>query len=64
MAEENFSIAENANGDKRRISLDVCLPGGDELIACEVCGHKNPKSTGICEMCSNYLFDGKIKDKN
>ena len=28
-----------------------------EYVQCEVCGHKNPVTAGICEMCSNYLFD-------
>ncbi len=27
----------------------------EEAIICDVCGHANPKSTGLCKMCSNYL---------
>ena len=26
-------------------------------IQCPICGHKNPIKVGICEMCSNYLFE-------
>ena len=29
---------------------------GEDFVVCTVCGHKNPKNTGLCEMCSNYLF--------
>ena len=25
------------------------------VIVCDVCGHKNPENTSMCEMCSNYL---------
>lgn len=28
-------------------------------IVCEVCGHVNSADSGICEMCSNYLFTQK-----
>ena len=27
----------------------------EQVIVCEVCGHKNPEDTAICVMCSNYL---------
>ena len=30
-------------------------------VQCVVCGHKNPANVGLCEMCSNYLFDKKKK---
>ena len=27
----------------------------EKVIVCEMCGHKNPEDTAMCEMCSNYL---------
>ena len=27
----------------------------ENVIVCEVCGHKNQENTAICVMCSNYL---------
>ena len=53
---EKENEVEKENVDKKRISLEVEVPTNDDLIVCKVCGHKNPKSTGICEMCSNYIF--------
>ena len=38
-----------------KINLSLDIPQ-TEYIQCFVCGHKNPVNTGICEMCSNYLF--------
>ena len=29
----------------------------EERKVCDVCGHSNPESAALCEMCSNYLFD-------
>lgn len=28
----------------------------EQLVICKVCGHSNPSTNGICEMCSNYLY--------
>ncbi len=28
----------------------------EEYVICEVCGHANKASNGLCEMCSNYLY--------
>ena len=28
----------------------------EKVIVCDVCGHKNPDNTALCEMCSNYLL--------
>lgn len=41
------------------IVIDVQQPE-DEKTLCFVCGHKNPKNTFMCEMCSNYLITQKI----
>ena len=27
----------------------------ETVIVCDMCGHKNPEHTAMCEMCSNYL---------
>ena len=35
--------------------LVPCAPQPQKFIVCEVCGHKNPEHTAMCEMCSNYL---------
>lgn len=37
------------------ICLDVRQPEPQKNV-CVVCGHSNPQSVSICEMCSNYLF--------
>ena len=44
-----------------KINLSLDIPQ-IEYIQCFVCGHKNPLNTGICEMCSNYLFT-KLKNR-
>lgn len=31
------------------------------IVICEVCGHGNPEGVGLCEMCSNYLFETGVK---
>ena len=36
-------------------------PPEQTYVQCIVCGHKNPIDVGLCEMCSNYLFDKKKK---
>lgn len=41
----------------KRLALEMELPNSSEPVICKVCGHKNPNNTGMCEMCSNYLFD-------
>ena len=28
----------------------------EEYVVCEICGHANKRTNGLCEMCSNYLF--------
>ena len=38
-----------------KVNLSIDLPQQDYVV-CVVCGHKNKKEVGICEMCSNYLF--------
>ena len=46
----------NANtSPSGKMSFEIDLPK-DDCIICRVCGHSNPKQTGICVMCSNYLF--------
>lgn len=31
------------------------VPEPQKYIVCDMCGHKNPEYTALCEMCSNYL---------
>lgn len=50
-------VDKNDDNEQGRVSLDVKLPNNNDLVVCQVCGHKNPRNTGMCEMCSNYLFD-------
>lgn len=48
------------NDDKQgKVGLEAKLPNSENLVLCKVCGHQNPRNTGMCEMCSNYLFDQK-----
>ena len=56
--EINSCNYEQSSG-KINLSLDIPQK---EYIQCFVCGHKNPPNTGICEMCSNYLFT-KLSNK-
>lgn len=49
-------VDKNDDNEQGRVSLDVKLPNNNDLVVCKVCGHKNPRNTGMCEMCSNYLF--------
>lgn len=35
--------------------LVPCAPPTQKYIVCDMCGHKNPEHTAMCEMCSNYL---------
>lgn len=44
------------------IVIDVQQPE-DEKTICFVCGHRNPKNTFMCEMCSNYLITQKTTIK-
>lgn len=61
MAKEELSenpetvACKKANGKK--IAFEVEIPESSDLVACQVCGHKNRIDAGMCEMCSNYLFD-------
>ncbi len=61
MAKETTGAKEasdfNKNDAKKKMTLEVDLPEKEDLIVCEVCGHKNSKDVGMCTMCSNYLFD-------
>lgn len=41
----------------KKLALEVEIPESSELVPCKVCGHKNRNDAGMCEMCSNYLFD-------
>lgn len=59
MAKKQTTIVDDVekNDDEQgKVSLEVKLPNNDNLVVCKVCGHKNPRNTGLCEMCSNYLF--------
>ena len=51
---EDVTIQETG---KKKLTLEVDLPDVADTVVCQVCGHKNPKDTGMCVMCSNYLFD-------
>ena len=51
--EENESIA--TSGKTGKVNLSIDLPQND-FVLCMMCGHKNKTGTGLCEMCSNYLF--------
>ena len=35
--------------------LVPCAPQPQKFIVCDMCGHKNPEYTAMCEKCSNYL---------
>ena len=35
--------------------LVPCEREKERVIICDMCGHKNPEDTALCEMCSNYL---------
>lgn len=50
---ESFSFNNEQSPGKINFSLDI---PHTEYIQCFICGHKNPPDTGICVMCSNYLF--------
>ena len=39
------------------IPVFISPPEKQTYIVCDMCGHKNPENTALCEMCSNYLFD-------
>ena len=39
----------------------VCGTQQAKPIVCEVCGYQNPPDTGICNMCSNYLEEMKVR---
>lgn len=43
----------------KRTKKVIMTPQGvveEEFVICKVCGHPNPSATGVCEMCSNYLY--------
>ncbi|MBO5755365.1 MAG: hypothetical protein J6R89_04845 [Clostridia bacterium] len=45
---------------KENGKVDTCMPiiltePKEQTVVCDVCGHANPKSAGLCKMCSNYL---------
>ena len=41
----------------KKLTLVFEMSDKVELVVCEVCGHKNVKSAGLCAMCSNYLIN-------
>ena len=51
------TIKANVVSDEKigKMDLSIDIPN-KEYVICKVCGHKNKPDTGICEMCSNYLF--------
>ena len=53
---EDKTIDDAAEG-KRKLTLSVEIPEKPEGVICKVCGHKNTGDTGMCAMCSNYLFN-------
>lgn len=58
MAKNKVEVTKEVDDDEQGIvSLKVKLPNDDDTVLCPVCGHKNPKNAGLCEMCSNYLFN-------
>ena len=60
MAKEKPRVDDKQNDDatisKRKLTVEVDIPDKCEFITCQVCGHKNTIDTGLCVMCSNYLF--------
>ena len=51
----DFSVSGQDQSSGGKMSFEIDLPK-DDYVTCIVCGHKNSKQNGICEMCSNYLF--------
>lgn len=56
--------AEEKSSAKIAEEAIVADEGKKQIVICEVCGHGNPTFVGICEMCSNYLFDSRRNDND
>ena len=39
----------------KSLTFSVDVPE-TEYVQCFICGHTNPPGTGLCQMCSAYLF--------
>ncbi len=47
MEEREVIVVTQKEGDDKVVQ--------QEYVVCEVCGHANKRTNGLCEMCSNYL---------
>ena len=50
----NAKIIEETLSNKEKVPV-VYSVEKPEFIVCEMCGHKNPEKTAICNNCSNYI---------